>query len=1253
MSYVYDNLKLFFSFRKHQDTPITHASAGSTSFTQSGDNYISVDALSSTNHTFSLWAYPTLSGSSQHRHIIDTRDTGNDGVRLALNPSDQVYYDVNSSALTTSSTWDSEWLHICGTYDGTTQKLYINGVLEQSGATSQTISTTVSSIIGGRSFLTMANNFDGKMSNFGFWSRALSASEVQGIMYKKYADLGSADQVSLVSWYGLDAESLGSELVTNGTFDTDSDWTLPTGVTISGGSLNFAGSSSETTTASNINVEAGKMYRIVFTISNYVSGSVKINTNGAFGNGAVRSANGTYTEDLVGVGSGTFRLWASVTFQFSIDNISIKEITLEDSQGTNHGTPVGATTNATVYGGNAPSKPRILDSAPDVVDNYGTLHSGTALSFDGTNDYVDTGDIGDIFGTSFAISMWVNPDTVSTRRELIGQYVDADDWWRFCIDGAGNWEIDVEDTTVRTVAVNPTSSLIVGSWQYVVLSRSGSDWNFYLNGELDSTASDDSTIPDYSANLIIGNATGDNWDGKISSVKVFNSALTLAQIQEMYLNPEQILPTGVASSNLKLYLPMNEGSGTTVYDGSVRLGTELVSNGTFATGDYTGWDTNGNGWSVSDYVATFAYTDEGNSKLVQDIGISSGQTYTLTFDYTRTAGSLTVREYSSGYVTLGTYSDASGSVELNFTSASSNGNIYITAVSTTFAGTIDNISIKEVIGQNHGAIVNGATWVKAETEIAQVGLVRQNKPMVFDGSNDEVRFTGITLPKENWATQVVFTWGASASTADLLGTIDQLYYSFIRFASTTSLVIEPDTDGQAITLSTQTMVVGKTYDVVLTGNASGTQLYINGVLDVSTSTALYDDITIERIGYGYNGNWMAGIIHSVGLYDTVLTATEVTALYNSGTPLDASADSGNYASSIGLQGYWRNDGDTTWEDRTPLGAYGSELVTNGTFDSNITGWSDISTGSGSIAWNSSGYMEVVGLGLSDRGKGVVSVSITSGKSYQITYTRTDQSNPAVYLGSSSGGTQYSSNLVNGDIFIATGTTAYLTFSEAGSGTQKIDNVSIKRYRGGNDGTVAGSPTSIVLTEGITSGRDSQGFYLKDTDENVLTLNGAEYVEVPDSDTLDFSNPFSCEAWIKPNSFGTHSRIIDKSEDANSTNGWYLRLNSSGDENIVVRIDAGTSVTSAPDSITLNAWNHVAITTTATGLTTIYINGSVSGTPTISKALSNITTTDSLFLGQFKNTSNPFDGDIDDVRIYSDALSATEVLKNYNSGKSQH
>ena len=37
----------------------------------------------------------------------------------------------------------------------------------------------------------------------------------------------------------------------------------------------------------------------------------------------------------------------------------------------------------------------------------------------------------------------------------------------------------------------------------------------------------------------------------------------------------------------------------------------------------------------------------------------------------------------------------------------------------------------------------------------------------------------------------------------------------------------------------------------------------------------------------------------------------------------------------------------------------------------------------------------------------------------------------------------------------------------------------------------------------------------------------------------------------------------------------------------------------------------------------------------------------------RNTSTYADGKIDDVRIYSQELSASEVLKNYNAGKSKH
>ena len=75
------------------------------------------------------------------------------------------------------------------------------------------------------------------------------------------------------------APSLGNEQITNGNFDTNSGWNLGSGITISGGSANFTGVAN-----ANINQSAGlitgKTYKIVFTVSNYVSGNIDYNVTG-------------------------------------------------------------------------------------------------------------------------------------------------------------------------------------------------------------------------------------------------------------------------------------------------------------------------------------------------------------------------------------------------------------------------------------------------------------------------------------------------------------------------------------------------------------------------------------------------------------------------------------------------------------------------------------------------------------------------------------------------------------------------------------------------------------------------------------------------------------------------------------------------------------------------------------------------------------------------------------------------------------
>lgn len=114
----------------------------------------------------------------------------------------------------------------------------------------------------------------------------------------------------------------GPELVTNGNFAVDDNWSKGTGWTISGGKANGNNTTGDLY-QENV-VESGKKYKVTYTISNYVSGSVRVElSNNAYA-GIERSANGTYTETILS-GSTTVLFDARTSFTGSIDNVSVTE----------------------------------------------------------------------------------------------------------------------------------------------------------------------------------------------------------------------------------------------------------------------------------------------------------------------------------------------------------------------------------------------------------------------------------------------------------------------------------------------------------------------------------------------------------------------------------------------------------------------------------------------------------------------------------------------------------------------------------------------------------------------------------------------------------------------------------------------------------------------------------------------------------------------------------------------------------------
>ena len=118
----------------------------------------------------------------------------------------------------------------------------------------------------------------------------------------------------------------GSELVTNGDFATDSDWIKGTGWTISGGTANCDGTQTGNTLLyQNIGHSSNTLYRLQFTISNYVSGTIDFALDNPFFGAA--NSNGTFVFDITPSSVGNFIVRADENFVGSIDNVSVKEIT--------------------------------------------------------------------------------------------------------------------------------------------------------------------------------------------------------------------------------------------------------------------------------------------------------------------------------------------------------------------------------------------------------------------------------------------------------------------------------------------------------------------------------------------------------------------------------------------------------------------------------------------------------------------------------------------------------------------------------------------------------------------------------------------------------------------------------------------------------------------------------------------------------------------------------------------------------------
>ncbi|MGE0077190.1 MAG: LamG-like jellyroll fold domain-containing protein [Bacteroidales bacterium] len=151
----------------------------SCSYIDCGNN----SSLDITGNTITLeaWVNPSKNDGSIIQKENSTLDGG---YQIYLNNKGQLcfglYIDGSWSEVVTDPfvlPYNS-WSHICGTYDGTTQSIYISGILIASKACSGNITTSSSNLFIGRNHITNFVTFDGQIDEIAIWSTARTQAQI-------------------------------------------------------------------------------------------------------------------------------------------------------------------------------------------------------------------------------------------------------------------------------------------------------------------------------------------------------------------------------------------------------------------------------------------------------------------------------------------------------------------------------------------------------------------------------------------------------------------------------------------------------------------------------------------------------------------------------------------------------------------------------------------------------------------------------------------------------------------------------------------------------------------------------------------------------------------------------------------------------------------------------------------------------------------------------------------------------------------
>jgi hypothetical protein len=916
-----------------------------------------------------------------------------------------------------------------------------------------------------------------------------------------------------------------------------------------------------------------------------------------------------------------------------------------DSVGGNHGTP--------------------QDGA-----DFAAGQVGQAFNLDGDNDYVlaPNSSLWNFGSNDFTIDLWVKFD--QTKDNFLIAHDDGtgnqNKWAFYAGNGWLNFHLNSPGTGPISIGYDSIPfSYEIGQWYNLAVTRNGSTYAFYVNGDPVGTVTDSHVIPDASAPLTIGQGEGTHYvHGSMDEIKIYNRALSSTEIAKINgLVPDDFSFTPQTGMPLSTLIVSNPVTVT---------GITVPTNISITGGDYAVSVDNGTTWE--DWTNTAGHVSVNHRVRVRQTSSAINSTLTT--------ATLTIGGVAGAFnVTTAAADDPSASGLVAWWKGDNN--------------PFDSV------GGNHGAPQNGANYVTG----------RVGQAFAFDGSNDYLAIPHSDIlnpaPQQTLAFWIKFD--------SLPGDYLDILQKGIGSGNTQYYVRTNDANGLDIISCITSRCYGfaKGYDTSLSYAALGisagnwyhiafvvndaeqtSSVYVNGVQKGVSSgypnLESYSDNSSQLTlgGSGWDG-YFPGALDEMKIFNRSLSPKEVLKLANPNGPVSWWRGEDNADDSIG-----NNDG--SWQG-TPAygpGRTGKALVFDGV-DNYVqitpqSGSLDISSGHSLDLWiKLDGYPAKAAYilnkwvsGVEDKllvvlpdgsvgyylhnafgGSGVVSpTKLEIGSWYHLAATY-DGSEARLYINSSLDAVKGAPGAVsNGDGAL------YLGFNPLRNSSEPHDHLKgtvdeIKWYnRALSASEVASSYGLVSWWKGEDNASDSVGSnhgtamngatYADGKAGRAFSFNGVDgnYVSIPDNSSLRISSDVTVSAFIKRSGSGNGAEggIITKG--ASMVNGvdvpsnYFLEID--GSDHLVAgfeRADGTNAILAGPAITDLSSFHHIAYVRQGSSHS-LYMDGvqvaieSFTGVPGDTTGLE-------LTIGAMRESaqySYVFNGLIDEVKIFNRVLSPTEI-----------